>query len=93
MKLFASIEGDIRAMMKAELEAAERAVTTGVFEVATGLQTAWRGQITGAAHASERSCGFRHLHQREQAFLHARAAGRGKANQRRSFVERDEALK
>ena len=49
MKLFASIEGDIRAMMKAELEAAERAVTTGVFEAATGLQTAWRGQITGAA--------------------------------------------
>ena len=49
MKLFASIEGDIRAMMKAELEAAERAVTAGVAEAASGLQTAWRGQITGAA--------------------------------------------
>ena len=49
MKLFASIEGDIRAMMKAELEAAERAVTAGVSEAASGLQTAWRGQITGAA--------------------------------------------
>lgn len=48
MKLFATIEGDIRAMMKAELAAAERAVTAGVSEAATGLQTAWRGQITGA---------------------------------------------
>ena len=49
MKLFASIEGDIRVMMKAELEAAERAVTAGVAEAASDLQTAWRGQITGAA--------------------------------------------
>ena len=48
MKLFATIEGDIRVMMKAELAAAERAVTAGVSEAATGLQTAWRGQITGA---------------------------------------------
>ena len=49
MKLLAIIEGDIRAMMKQELEAAERAVTAGVSEAASGLQTAWRGQITGAA--------------------------------------------
>ncbi|MDZ4094847.1 MAG: DUF6441 family protein [Paracoccaceae bacterium] len=49
MKLFAIIEVDIRAMMKAELEAAERAVTAGVAEAASGLQTAWRGPITGAA--------------------------------------------
>ena len=49
MKLLADIQGDIRAMMKEELEAAERAVTAGVFEAASGLQTAWRGQITGAA--------------------------------------------
>ena len=48
MKLFATIEGDIRALMKAELAVAERAVTAGVSEAATGLQTAWRGQITGA---------------------------------------------
>ena len=49
MKLLATIEGDIRSMMKAELGAAERAVTAGVAEAASGLQTAWRGQITGAA--------------------------------------------
>ena len=49
MKLLATIEGDIRAMMKAELAAAERAVTAGVSEAASGLQAAWRGQITGAA--------------------------------------------
>jgi len=49
VKLLAIIEGDIRAMMKAELAAAERAVTAGVAEAASGLQTAWRGQITGAA--------------------------------------------
>lgn len=49
MKLLAELQGDIRAMMKQELEAAERAVTAGVSEAASGLQTAWRGQITGAA--------------------------------------------
>ena len=49
MKLLAIIEGDIRAVMKAKLAAAERAVTAGVSEAATGLQAAWRGQITGAA--------------------------------------------
>ena len=48
MKLPAIIEGDIRAMMKAELAAAELAVTAGIAEAASGLQTAWRGQITGA---------------------------------------------
>ena len=49
MKLLADIQGDIRAIMKQELEVAERAVTAGVSEAASGLQTAWRGQITGAA--------------------------------------------
>ena len=49
MKLLADIQGDIRAMMKQELGGAERAVTAGVSEAASGLQTAWRGQITGAA--------------------------------------------
>ena len=49
MRLILEIQGDIRAMMKAELEAAERAVTAGVAQAASGLQTAWRGQITGAA--------------------------------------------
>jgi len=48
VKLITDIQGDIRAMMKQELEAAERAVTAGVSEAARGLQTAWRGQITGA---------------------------------------------
>ncbi len=49
MKLLADIQGDIRAMMQAEVEAAERAVTAGVSEAASGLQTDWRAQITGAA--------------------------------------------
>ena len=49
MRLILDIQGDIRAMMKAELEAAERAVTAGVAQAAGGLQIAWRGQITGAA--------------------------------------------
>ncbi len=49
MKLLADIQGDLRAMMQAEVEAAERAVTAGVSEAASGLQQNWRGQITGAA--------------------------------------------
>ena len=49
MRLILEIQGDLRAMMRAELDAAERAVTAGVSEAASGLQTAWRGQITGAA--------------------------------------------
>ena len=49
MKLLAGIQGDLRAMMQAEVEAAEHAVTAGVSEAATGLQTDWRAQITGAA--------------------------------------------
>ena len=49
MRLILDIRGDLRAMMRAELDAAERAVTAGVAQAAGGLQTAWRGQITGAA--------------------------------------------
>ena len=49
MKFLADIQGDIRAMMRAEVEAAERAVTAGVSEAASGLQMDWRTQITGAA--------------------------------------------
>jgi hypothetical protein len=49
VKLLAGIQGDLRAMMQAEVEAAERAVTAGVSEAASGLQQDWRGQITGAA--------------------------------------------
>jgi len=49
VKLLVDIQGDIRAMMLAEVEAAERAVTAGVYEAASGLQQDWRGQITGAA--------------------------------------------
>lgn len=49
MRLLANIQGDLRALMKEEFEAAEQAVSAGVSEAASGLQTAWRGQITGAA--------------------------------------------
>jgi hypothetical protein len=49
VRLLANIQGDLRALMKEEFEAAEQAVSAGVSEAAAGLQTAWRGQITGAA--------------------------------------------
>jgi hypothetical protein len=49
VNLLVDIQGDIRAMMLAEVEVAERAVTAGVYEAASGLQQDWRGQITGAA--------------------------------------------
>ena len=42
----------------------------------------------GAAQARERGRHLGHLHQRQQAFLHAHAAAGGKADQRNAFVER-----
>ena len=48
MKLKLAIDPDIVALMAAEVEAGERAVTAGMREAGTGLKSAWRGQITGA---------------------------------------------
>lgn len=48
MRLQAAIQGDLNALLKAELGAAERAVTAGIREATDGLKTELRGQITGA---------------------------------------------
>jgi hypothetical protein len=44
MKLTLDISPDLVAMMVAEIAAGERAVTTAMREVGTGLKTAWRGR-------------------------------------------------
>lgn len=48
MRLQAAIQGDLKALLKAELGAAERAMTTGIREAKDGLKAELRGQITGA---------------------------------------------
>lgn len=48
MKLELNVQGDLAAMMAAEIAAGERAVTAAMREAGTNLKTAWRGQITGA---------------------------------------------
>ena len=48
MKLKLTIDPDIVAMMRAEIAAGEKAVTTAMREAGAGLKSAWRGQITGA---------------------------------------------
>jgi hypothetical protein len=48
MKLKLDIRPDLVAMMKAEIAAGERAVTSALREAGTGLKLAWRVQITGA---------------------------------------------
>jgi hypothetical protein len=48
MRLHATIQGDLQALLKAELRGAERAVTGGVRAATLGLKTELRGQITNA---------------------------------------------
>lgn len=48
MRLKLDIDPDLVAMMQAEIEAGEKAVTGAMREAGAGLKTAWRGQITGA---------------------------------------------
>jgi hypothetical protein len=48
MKLRADIDGDIAALMAAEVAAGERAVSAAMRAAGEGLKSAWRGQITGA---------------------------------------------
>ena len=48
MRLHAAIQGDLQALLKAELRGAERAVTVGVRAATNGLKSELRGQITGA---------------------------------------------
>jgi hypothetical protein len=48
VRLQAAIEGDLQALLKAELRGAERAVTGGVRAATLGLKTELRAQVTGA---------------------------------------------
>jgi hypothetical protein len=48
MKLRADIEGDLEALMEAEIAAGERAVSSAMRTAGEGLKASWRGQITGA---------------------------------------------
>jgi hypothetical protein len=48
MRLHAAIQGDLQALLKAELRDAERAVTAGVRAATTGLKTGLRAQVTAA---------------------------------------------
>jgi hypothetical protein len=52
MRLQAAIQGNLNALLKEELGAAERAVTAGVRAATDGLKTKLRGQITGAGLGS-----------------------------------------
>ena len=52
MRLQAAIQGDLNALLKAEVGAAERAVTAGVRKATDSLKTELRGQITGAGLGS-----------------------------------------
>lgn len=49
MKLKLDITPDLVAAMAAEVKAGEKAVTAAMREAGTGMKTAWRGQIIGAA--------------------------------------------
>ena len=48
MHLRLNIDPDIVALMREEIDAGERAVSTAIREAGTRLKSAWRGQITGA---------------------------------------------
>ncbi len=48
MRLKASITGNLKAMMAAEVKAAEKAVGGGVRQATDGLKNELRGQVTGA---------------------------------------------
>ena len=48
MKLRADIDGDLEALMAAEIVAGERAVSSAMRVAGEGLKASWRGQITGA---------------------------------------------
>lgn len=48
MRLLAAVQGDLDALLRAELGAAEQAVSAGVRQATDGLKTELRRQITGA---------------------------------------------
>jgi hypothetical protein len=48
VKLDVRIDGNLDALLKAEIAAAEKAVTAGVTRTGETLKAAWRAQVTGA---------------------------------------------
>ena len=48
MKLDVSFSPDLVALMRAEVAAGQKAVSTTMAQAGLGLKTAWRGQITSA---------------------------------------------
>ena len=48
MRLQAALTGDLRQLLQAELQQAERAVTTGVRQATVGLQAELRAQVAAA---------------------------------------------
>ncbi len=48
MKFDVSFQPDLVALMRAEVVAGQKAVSTTMREASTGIKTAWRAQITGA---------------------------------------------
>jgi hypothetical protein len=48
VRLLAAIQGDLNALLTAELRSAERAVTAGIREATDGLKTELRRQISSA---------------------------------------------
>ena len=48
MKLDVHVDGDLSAVLEAEIAAAEKAVTVGVARTGEALKAAWRAQVTGA---------------------------------------------
>ena len=48
MKIDVKIAGDIVALMRAEVAAGQKAVSTTMAQAGASLKSAWRGQITGA---------------------------------------------
>jgi hypothetical protein len=62
MKLKLGIKPDLVAMMKAEIQAGERAVTLAVRDASSGLMTAWRGQIIAAGLGTRLAASIRSEH-------------------------------
>jgi hypothetical protein len=48
VKLDVNIDGDLSAVLEAEIVAAEKAVTLGITRAGEALKAAWRAQVTGA---------------------------------------------
>jgi len=84
MRLQAAIQGDLNALLQAELAAAARAVTGGIREATAGLKAELRGQITGAGLGTRLANPWRgeiyprSHHRAPESARHYRAVAQGK---------------